>query len=261
MIDPHSIPGEPAGDVHAQIAAVRDPRSRKDTALVVPNSKGRFDTRGLLTVPTRQGLLITSNQDKAAQAHPDLSTEEVGGLLGYVTPKAETDGTLVQAIDPSGAVIHEEATNAAMLPQAYAQAQSMLPGAGSVQVTDGLSAQLRRFSEGNGMNGMGGGLDPQMLQMLMKMQGGGGMGMGGSAQQQSMPTLVPPVQNEPPPTANLGLPTGMQLPQGMQMQGSPLGQNFGQWQQQPTGGGGNWLQNNQQGMQNALQMLMKSGLL
>ena len=83
-----------------------------------------------------------------------------------------------------------------------------------------------------GGNGMGG-IDPQMMQMLMARMGGGGMpggmgqgmpGMGGMGRMQApqMPQQPPAA---PPVTANLGLPS---MAQPQQFQQSPLLANFGQ---------------------------------
>ena len=78
-------------------------------------------------MPTNQGLLVTSNPGKArAAAGGELDTTSIGALLGYVTPKEQTDGTVVQALDSAGNVVHEEATNAAMLSQANQSQQSVL---------------------------------------------------------------------------------------------------------------------------------------
>lgn len=112
---------------------------------------------------------------------------------------------------------------------------------------------------GNG----GGGLDPQMLAMLMKMQGGGqgmggmGMGMGGMGQmpmQQPMPQVQPAA---PPVTANLGLPS---MAQAQQFQQSPLVANFGQNMQGLQGQQPNWWARNGGNVQQGLWALANSGI-
>lgn len=227
---------------------------------MTPRSRVPRDSlAGLLSVPTRHGLLVTNNPEKA-QLAAGADDAGIGGLLGYVTPKPESDGTVVQSLDGAGNVVHEEATNAAMLPVAMARAQEMLPGDGRVQVTDALSVQGRRteLTEGEAMNLGGGGIDPQMLAMMMKMQGGQGGGGFGAQQPQQPPQLIQPQQQQPPVTANLGLPS---MAQPQQFQQSPLVQNFGanmqglQGQQQPS-----WWQRNQGNVQQGLWALANSGM-
>lgn len=142
------VAAEPATDTMAQIDAIRDPSSGKDAALITPNSQvpdGALD--GLTTIETSQGLFVTSNPEKAAAveaAGGQLTTDDVGALLGYTTPKDQTDGTVVQATDAAGNVVHEEATNAGNLEAAAARAEEMAPDGGAVQVTDAVQALTRR---------------------------------------------------------------------------------------------------------------------
>lgn len=147
-----TVTAEPVSDTLAQIRAIRDPSSGKDTALVTPNSEipgGALDPLldGLTVVETNQGLLVTSNPEKAAAieaAGGQLTTDQIGQLLGYTTRKGETDGAVVQATDAAGNVVHEEATNAANLEAAAARAEEMAPDGGQVQVTDAVEALARR---------------------------------------------------------------------------------------------------------------------
>lgn len=260
------ITGEPTRDTLAQLAALRDPSSAKDAALITPNSllpPGVL--AGLSQVPTAHGLFATTSAGKAREA-AGADSDGMGALLGYTSRKAETDGTVVQALDGAGNVVHEEVTSVAMLPQATARAEQMVPRGGRVNITDALSMQARRaiLTEGEAMNGMGGGFDPQMLQMMMMARGGmgGGMGAGGfGGQRQAMPPMqMPQAQpSAPPVTANLGLPS---MAQPQQFQQSPLVANFGQnmqgMQAQPQQ---SWMRRNGGNMQNAALALLQSGML
>lgn len=139
---------EPASDMRAQIAAIRDPSSGKDAALVTPHtSRDGLNLRGLYAVETPQGLFVTSNRRKADAAHEmgaDLSDSDMGALLGYTGDKASSDGTVIQSRDGLGNVVHEEATSTGGLPAAAARAREMAPDGGDVVQTDGLAAQARR---------------------------------------------------------------------------------------------------------------------
>lgn len=212
LINPQWITREPDRDVTAQVRAVRDRRYGKDAALVSPANMGAVpDLSGLHAIPTNQGLFVTSNRRKAQQAGSQLSTEQIGRLLGYGSNKVDTDGTVVQSLDSQGNVIHEEATSAGQLDRAIRAAQQAAPQ-GRLVITDAPSVQARRSTEsGAEMQGM----NPMLMQMLMSRMGGqaggmpqmggqgGGMGgMGGMGQ--------PPVSHQPmaPQPANLGFPTG-----------------------------------------------------
>ena len=74
----------------------------------------------------------------------NITREQLGELLGYTTPQGESDGTVVQARDADGNVVHEEATNAASAGMAAEQAAEMAPAGGSVAETDAIAALDRR---------------------------------------------------------------------------------------------------------------------
>lgn len=146
--DAAAIAPEPVGDLQAQIAAVRDPSSGKNVALVTPsNSTDGLDLSGLHTVQTPRGLIVTSDPTKAEIARflaDDLSDDQVGRLLGYGSTKAQSDGTVVQAKDAAGQVVSGEATAQADVDGAVARATDMAPAGGSVEVTDVDQALQRR---------------------------------------------------------------------------------------------------------------------
>lgn len=143
QVDPSQIHPESQADTRAQIEAILDQTSGKDTALITQNSAPAEIPEGLAVIETNQGAVVTSNPEKAAAVEStggQLSTDQVGALLDYTTPKAETDGTVVQAKDAAGNVVHEEATNQQNIEQAAAIAQEKAPDGGSVQVTDAQTA-------------------------------------------------------------------------------------------------------------------------
>lgn len=142
-----AVTPEPAADTAAQIAAIRDPSSGKDAALITPNSARDADLSGLEAVETAQGLFVTSNPEKAAQvraAAGTLTTDQVGQLLGYTTPKADSDGTVVQARDSQGNVVHQEATNQQRVAEATKRAEEMAPEGGAVETTTADKVQAER---------------------------------------------------------------------------------------------------------------------
>lgn len=139
---------EPLSDTAAQVAAIRDPSSGKTAALITPNSPMEgIDLKGLHVVSTPMGQFVTSDADKARAVETlgqGITDEQMGMALGYTTPKGASDGTVVQAVNANGDVIHEEATNAEQAPVAAAAAQQMAPDGGAVVQTDALAAQQRR---------------------------------------------------------------------------------------------------------------------
>ncbi len=139
---------EPPADIAAQIDAIRDPSSGKTSALITPNSPAaNIDLTGLHAVQTNLGTFVTSDIDTArevAARRDSLTDDEMGQLLGYTTPKGASDGTVVQALDRQGNVVHEEATNAQALPLAATQAAAMVPEGGTLRQTDALAAQAER---------------------------------------------------------------------------------------------------------------------
>lgn len=139
---------EPPADTAAQIAAIRNPKSGKTAALITPNSPATgIDLSGLQTVNTPLGTFVTGDENlaRAVAARGSAITDaEMGQFLGYTTPKGQSDGTVVQALDPAGNVVHEEATNAQNLPVAAAQAADMVPSGGTLRQTDAATVQAER---------------------------------------------------------------------------------------------------------------------
>lgn len=145
--DAQQIRPESLATIAAQLDAIRDPSSAKDTMIVTPGSPMPPDTNGLHQIETNQGTIVTSNPDKAQailDAHGQLTGDMVGQLLGYTGPKSQSDGTVVQALDRNGNVVHEEMTNATSLPNAMHNANLMAPEGGTVQVTNVNDALQKR---------------------------------------------------------------------------------------------------------------------
>jgi len=147
------MPEHPS-DVAAQIAAIREPTSEKDTALISANTALPQLPPDLLAIKLHDGAtLVTSNPEKAkvAQDHNgQLTTDQLGELLGYTTRKADSDGTVVQALDRNGNVVHEEATNAQGVADAHANADRMAPAGGFVRVTTADNAIAERGAMAKG---------------------------------------------------------------------------------------------------------------
>ena len=142
---------EPQSDQQAQINAIHDPTSAKDAALITPNTPTEgLNMNGLHQVQTPHGLLVTNNANKAGAARAlgaNMTPDQMGRMLGYTSSKGASDGTVVQALDAHGNVVHEEATNQQNLPQAKLAAQAMAPKGGSVKVLTAAQAVAHRALE------------------------------------------------------------------------------------------------------------------
>lgn len=140
---------EPQHDIDAQANAVRDPSSAKDSMLVTQPDAAPSDVSGLQSVKTPHGMFYSTNADKIAAAGADnLSQDDMGKLLGYVTPSDARGGaqdTVVQALDKNGNVVHEEVTTPEHQAAALANAQTMMPAGGRVNTTDVTSSLARRM--------------------------------------------------------------------------------------------------------------------
>ncbi len=141
---------EPQRDTAAQIAAVRDPKSGKDTALITPDSAQDVDTNGLEVIDTPKGRFVTNNPYKAAfirEKKDKLDEQQIADILGYGGTKADSDGTVIQAQDAAGNVVHEEATSQGAKADATARAEAAMPEGGQIVETDALGTQVRRAEE------------------------------------------------------------------------------------------------------------------
>lgn len=140
---------EPTNDVAAQIAAVADPRSAKDAAFLVRGTTLPAIPSHLLAVSRPEGMLVTSNPNKAALFRRSTGIHDalMAHLLGYPETKAQAASggapVMVQGVMPGGAVAHESAASLPGLATAIRQAQAAVP-MGRVRVTTPLESLTRR---------------------------------------------------------------------------------------------------------------------
>lgn len=139
-----NIAPEPLEDINAQVRAVYDPSTTKDIMLIPPGSPMTTEDVGMLhVIPTKQGTFVTSSDQKAIYAHQHadtLSTGQASTLLGYAAPKDQSDGTIIQARTPDGAIAHQELTSPASMGQAFVNAKANAPKGSTVEVTSAEDA-------------------------------------------------------------------------------------------------------------------------
>lgn len=141
---------EPIEDVEAQIAAMLDQNSKKDTVFIATGTPVPAVPEGVRRVDTSLGTVLTTSPVKEGLAKLDadnMTSEAMGKLLDYTTPKAQSDGTVVQALNNQGRVVWEEVTNRDNLEKSLARAQEMVPEGGSTNV-DTVDKVLARREKG-----------------------------------------------------------------------------------------------------------------
>jgi hypothetical protein len=134
--DIQTIP-EPKGDIQAQINAMMDKKTPKDTVFVangteMPDNIPK-DTR---IVKGASGTLITTNNAKAEEFKINESDEVVAKILGYGQSKNQLDELVKQGDEPvtlvvsdkDGHPIHEEVTTKAGFEEAYTRLDADYPG-------------------------------------------------------------------------------------------------------------------------------------
>lgn len=140
-------------DIDAQLAAIVDDTSGKDTMLVTKGDPVPATLpEGLQAVETRQGTVISKNPAKIAKAQLDadtLTSDGMGELLGYVGSKGDTDGTVVQARDANDNIVWEQATNRVDLDEVAAVAEDMRPEGGRIVATTADKSLAERTERAN----------------------------------------------------------------------------------------------------------------
>lgn len=105
------IAPEPPSDIHAQIQAMLDPKSTKDSVFIAAGSPVPADLPpGVAPIARPEGTLLTTNQQKAHAFHlaPAVDDTLMAYVLGYPETKAQATASgsprVVQAVDPKGNV-------------------------------------------------------------------------------------------------------------------------------------------------------------
>lgn len=130
---------EDAGTVKAQIDAVADPTSAKDTAYFSPDTEVP-DTlpEGMFRLDTPAGTYVTNNKDKATTiaSTPSDELEGLNGSLLYDRPEQKdfTDGSAIVAMDKNGMPVSEVATHPDTFERDYATLNTHVPAGGSLRI-------------------------------------------------------------------------------------------------------------------------------
>lgn len=141
---------EPAGDIRAQVEALKDPQNPKDAVFVAPGSE-RGIPRGLpdsIEVVRRpEGTLLTDNVEKAAAFREAEGIDDafLADILGYPETKQEAGASgkpqVVQGTDNQGNVVHAALASPEGVPEA---ARAVAAQAPNVEVVSPIEAQQRR---------------------------------------------------------------------------------------------------------------------
>ena len=149
MVDPFmKTTREPARDTRAQVAAVKNPASAKQSAFIAKGTVVPKAT-GLLKVKRPEGTLLTKNPAHAATfaAPGPLTSGRVAPVLGYPETKRQAIASgrplVVQGRTPGGAVAHESLASPGGLLAAALAAKAAVPK-GSVKVLTPQAVQTRR---------------------------------------------------------------------------------------------------------------------
>lgn len=139
---------EPQAYIDAQMAALLDPSSARDTVLVTPGSPMPSSIPdGLHVVQTRRGVVITKDPRKAAVIHHGNEKAVGEALFGYAHDQRKGGQHAVVATDRAGVPVAELATpdHAGEIMKALRAASLLAPDGGAVSVQPKQTAIARRL--------------------------------------------------------------------------------------------------------------------
>lgn len=119
---------EPQRYVDAQLAALLDPVSKRDTILITPGSPMPSSIpEGLIVAQTSRGVVITSNPAKV-KIIDQGSERDVGmALFGYAHDQAKGFNQVAVAMDSNGTPVAELAIKPGQEKQAMRAASKLMP--------------------------------------------------------------------------------------------------------------------------------------
>jgi hypothetical protein len=122
---------EPQRYVDAQLAALLDPVSKRDTVLITPGSPMPSSIpEGLTVARTSRGIVITSNPDKV-KIIDQGSERDVGmALFGYAHDQSKGFDKVAVAMDRNGTPVAELAVKPGQEKQAMRAASKLMPQQG-----------------------------------------------------------------------------------------------------------------------------------
>lgn len=139
---------EPRAYIDAQIAAIVDPSSARDTVLITPGTPMPSSVPpGLIVAQTRRGLVITKDPRKVAVIDRG-SEEQVGlALFGYGHDQMQGGSMAAVASNVQGVPVAELATpdHPAGMMQAMQAAGLLAPDGGRVDLMPKKDAAARRL--------------------------------------------------------------------------------------------------------------------
>jgi hypothetical protein len=138
---PPTVP-EPAADIHAQIAALADPKNPKDAVFLAAGTPlPRLPVIDGLHIASRpEGIFLATDAAKADQfrSAPTVTDPLMARLLGYPETKGEAvasgNPVVVQGTDAAGAVVAETLASPQAVPAAEATVKAETPPGGAVAV-------------------------------------------------------------------------------------------------------------------------------
>lgn len=154
---------EPAEDINAQIDAMLDPESGRDSVFVAVGNEDVLTDEvmgmlpdGVIEVRRNQGTLLTTNPEKAQKFRTRRLTDRaIANLIGYSESKADAIApgeapAVVQAVTKTGAVAAEQVTSRKGVKRAAAAVANLAPADAQVVETTPEAAQERRAAAPKG---------------------------------------------------------------------------------------------------------------
>jgi hypothetical protein len=138
---------EPQRYADAQLMALLDPSSKRDTILITPGSPmpSRIPD-GLTVAQTSRGIVITSDPEKVKIIDKGSERDVGMALFGYAHDQAKGFDNVAVAIDRSGIPVAELAIKPGQERQAMRAASLLAPDAGSTNMMsrgDVVNTRLR----------------------------------------------------------------------------------------------------------------------
>lgn len=137
---------EPQAYIDAQIAALMDPTSARDTVLVTPGSPmPSFVPPGLTIANTSRGIVITKDPRKVGEIDKGGEAEVGNALFGFYHDQREGGDMAAVAHDAMGTPVAELATPQQKVMQALQAASLLAPADGSVSLMSKQDAATKRI--------------------------------------------------------------------------------------------------------------------
>lgn len=145
---------EPVQYIDAQIAALMDPRSARDTVLITPGSPMPTSIPdGLTVAQTSRGVVITKNPAKVKIIDQGTDDQVGMALLGYAYNQFNGYDNVATATDRSGTPVAEIAAKPGEEQKAMGLAEMLAPTGGKSKLVPRSQAVQTRMSGLLGMMG------------------------------------------------------------------------------------------------------------